>query len=82
MSGKRYEVSKEPKKKPFESKKKFEARKRAEEVVDGYVQQGLKRVKAPRQVYQVTCGHCKGYKTMSNGKPCFNCGGFGKILRG
>lgn len=75
-------MSKDPKKKPFESKKKFEARKRADSLLNGYVQQGLKRVKAPRQTYEVTCGHCKGYKVMSNGKSCLNCGGSGKITRG
>jgi len=75
-------VSKEPKKKPFESKRKFEARKRADELVNGYVQQDMKRVKAARQQYQVTCGHCKGHGYIGGGKPCGNCGTSGKITRG
>lgn len=75
-------MSKEPKRKPFESKKNFEARKRAEEVVKGYVHQDLKRTKAQRQTFQVTCGHCKGHRVLSNGKPCLNCGGSGRITRG
>ncbi len=75
-------MSKEPKKKPFESKKKFEARKRAEDLVNGYVQRDMKRVKASRQRYQVTCGHCKGGGVIGGGKTCGNCGGYGKITRG
>jgi len=75
------EVSKEPKKKPFESKKKFERRKRAEELVNNYVQQDLKRVKPQPRAYQERCGHCKGTRVMSNGKPCRNCGGSGTITR-
>lgn len=75
-------MSEEPKRKPFESKKSFEARKRAEEVVKGYVHQDLQRAKPKRQTYAVPCGHCKGHRVLSNGKPCPNCGGSGRITRG
>lgn len=72
----------EPKKKMFESKKSFERRQRTEAKLDGYVEQGLKRVSGKRQTYTVECGHCHRKGVMSNGKPCRNCGGSGKITRG
>lgn len=74
-------MTREPKKKPFESKKKFEARKRAEEKVAGYVHQDLQRAKPKRQSFQERCGHCHGHRVMSNGKPCRNCGGSSTITR-
>lgn len=82
LQRKRYEVSKPPKKKAFETKKQYERRVKAHEVVEGYVHQDLQRVKTKRQIYQVRCGHCHGKRVMSNGKPCLNCGGAGSITRG
>jgi DnaJ-class molecular chaperone len=78
----RYEVSKPPKKKAFETKKQYERRVKAQETVEGYVHQGLQKAKPKRQTYQVKCGHCHGHKVMSNGRPCLNCGGSGTITRG
>lgn len=72
----------EPKRKPFESKKKFEARAKAEEKLKGYVHQDLKRARSTRHTYDVTCGHCKGGGMIGGGKVCRNCGGSGKITRG
>jgi len=63
----------EPKKKPFESQKKFQARKRAEEITSGYVHQDLQRKRSKRESYQERCGHCKGGGVIGGGKPCGNC---------
>lgn len=73
-------MSKEPKKKPFETKKKFAARKKADETLRGYIGQDLRRGrKTERTVRKQRCPHCHGRKVMSNGKPCRNCGGEGSI---
>lgn len=75
-------MSKKPKRKAFESKKAYERRVAAEKKVKEYVHQDLQRTRPPRRTYTVTCGHCHGKRVMSNGKPCLNCGGSGRITRG
>jgi DnaJ-class molecular chaperone len=59
----------------FESKKKREARERAEAKISDLVGQGSRKGKTARTVRKQRCGHCNGRAVMSNGKPCRNCNG-------
>lgn len=67
-------------KKLFNGKKEAN-KKKAQEKINEYVHQDLRRVRPERKSFQERCGHCHGYKVMSNGKPCRNCGGSGTITR-
>lgn len=57
----------------WESRKRREARERAEAKITELVDGDRKHPKTAKTVRKQKCGHCHGHAVMSNGKPCRNC---------